>query len=77
MATVDGSVLLESDGSVILAKTAEEMMNDITDTSVTLNSPLEQIEEVHIQQAIQLGQHIASQLIEQGAADILAAVELG
>ena len=52
-------------------------MNDITDTSVTLNSPLEQIEEVHIQQAIQLGQHIASQLIEQGAADILAAVELG
>lgn len=77
VATVDGSVLLESDGNVILAKTAQEMMNDITDTPSTPNSPLENIEETHIQQAIQLGQHIASQLIEQGAADILAAVELG
>jgi len=38
---------------------------------------LEQDAATQVQQAISLGQHIAQQLLDQGAGEILAAVELG
>lgn len=77
VAKVDGSLLLESEEKVTLSTAVTSQTQTRSQGQEPNISSLKKIEAIHVQQAIELGQHIASQLIEQGAADILAAVELG